>query len=123
MGYTISDKCIGCRLCVRVCPTRAIAGLVNKPHKIEAARCIDCGACGRVCPKAAVFDPAGKLCQRVRLRKRWPKPAIDLQRCINCRACIDACPVSCLRQTAPGGSRDAVRVPELFPPRDCIACP
>jgi len=122
LSYTISDKCIGCRLCVRVCPTKAIEGLVNKRHKILAERCIDCGACGLVCPKEAVKDPKGRICQRVRLRKRWPKPVIDLKRCVACRACVEACPVSCLAQNAPGGSRDSIRQPVMARARACIAC-
>jgi NAD(P)H-quinone oxidoreductase subunit I len=45
------EKCIGCRLCVRVCPSRAIQFLPEeKKIKIRIDRCIFCSQCNDVCP-------------------------------------------------------------------------
>ncbi|MGZ4886258.1 MAG: NADH-ubiquinone oxidoreductase-F iron-sulfur binding region domain-containing protein [Candidatus Aminicenantales bacterium] len=45
------EKCVGCLLCLRNCPTKAISGQLKKVHVIDQALCIKCGACFNVCPK------------------------------------------------------------------------
>lgn len=49
-----SDKCVGCGLCRKDCPTANIA-LKNKKAEIISQDCIMCGHCVAVCPKAAIF--------------------------------------------------------------------
>ncbi len=45
------EKCIGCRLCIRVCPSRAIDFLAEeKKIKIRIDRCIFCSQCNDICP-------------------------------------------------------------------------
>jgi len=45
------ESCIGCRLCIRVCPSRAIEFLPEeKKIKIRIDRCIFCSQCNDVCP-------------------------------------------------------------------------
>ena len=47
------DKCNGCVLCMKVCPTKAIR--VRDNHKaVIVGVCIDCGECVKVCPRGAV---------------------------------------------------------------------
>ena len=47
--FTITDKCIGCTVCSKVCPTEAILGRVKEKHFIYQERCIKCGACHNSC--------------------------------------------------------------------------
>lgn len=45
------DKCTGCRLCIRVCPTKAIEFLPEeKKVKIFVSRCCFCAQCTDICP-------------------------------------------------------------------------
>ncbi|MGZ5514731.1 MAG: NADH-ubiquinone oxidoreductase-F iron-sulfur binding region domain-containing protein [Candidatus Aminicenantales bacterium] len=43
-------KCVGCLLCLKSCPTKAISGEPKKVHVIDQDACIKCGACINVCP-------------------------------------------------------------------------
>ncbi len=48
------EKCTGCTLCARKCPSGAIVGEVKKSHKINAEQCVKCGKCAEVCRFGAV---------------------------------------------------------------------
>jgi formate hydrogenlyase subunit 6/NADH:ubiquinone oxidoreductase subunit I len=49
------DKCIGCRLCVKVCPADAVVFLENeKKIRYHLFRCTFCGQCVEVCPVKAL---------------------------------------------------------------------
>ena len=48
------DKCKGCTLCERACPTGAISGGLKKPHSIDVSKCISCGACFQTCKFGAI---------------------------------------------------------------------
>ncbi|MCF7884946.1 MAG: NADH-quinone oxidoreductase subunit NuoF [Candidatus Marinimicrobia bacterium] len=48
--YTIDDdKCVGCTLCAKHCPTNAIKGKPKAPHYIVSEECVRCGQCVNVC--------------------------------------------------------------------------
>jgi NADH:ubiquinone oxidoreductase subunit F (NADH-binding)/Pyruvate/2-oxoacid:ferredoxin oxidoreductase delta subunit len=49
------DKCTGCTLCARKCPTNAIIGARKTPHFIVDNKCIGCGTCEEVCKFDAVM--------------------------------------------------------------------
>ncbi|WP_341533992.1 4Fe-4S binding protein [Sporosalibacterium faouarense] len=50
----ISDKCIGCTICAKNCPTNAIEGELKQAHEVIEEKCIGCGVCEKKCPKDAV---------------------------------------------------------------------
>jgi len=54
--FTIDvDKCTGCTLCSRKCPTAAIIGSKKTPHFIVESKCIGCGTCEEVCKFDAIM--------------------------------------------------------------------
>jgi len=48
--YIDPDKCQGCGICLRACPTDAISGGKRMVHIIDQSKCIRCGTCLEVCP-------------------------------------------------------------------------
>ena len=50
----LDDKCIGCSLCERRCPSGAISGEKRKPYLINQDLCVKCGECYSVCKFSAV---------------------------------------------------------------------
>jgi NADH:ubiquinone oxidoreductase subunit F (NADH-binding)/Pyruvate/2-oxoacid:ferredoxin oxidoreductase delta subunit/NADH:ubiquinone oxidoreductase subunit E len=50
INYTIDDdKCVGCTLCAKNCPTNAIKGKPKAPHYVVIDECVRCGQCVNVC--------------------------------------------------------------------------
>lgn len=76
--------CIGCRLCVKVCPVKAIEFQHNLAH-IQVDSCIQCGACAKKCPTHAIS---------------FSRPFIASIKispdCVGCTLCLKKCPVGAI---------------------------
>ena len=48
--YILPDKCQGCGICLRNCPSEAITGGKRMVHVIDQSKCIRCGTCLDICP-------------------------------------------------------------------------
>jgi len=53
-----SDKCTGCRLCIRDCPAQAITITKVGEKKFEASidlgKCVYCAQCAETCPRKVI---------------------------------------------------------------------
>jgi NADH-quinone oxidoreductase subunit F len=55
LTYTvIEDKCTGCTVCAKNCPTQAISGERKMVHLIDQDKCIKCGVCFSKCKFEAI---------------------------------------------------------------------
>lgn len=68
-------RCIGCALCLKVCPTDAIIGANKFLHTVIAADCTGCGKCLPVCPTdCIVMQPrTGESATPKALATRWKR--------------------------------------------------
>lgn len=65
LTYTVSDDCIGCRICSKVCPVNNVRQKdKNKP--VFGAECERCYACIHNCPKKAIHLKSEKSGERFR---------------------------------------------------------
>jgi NAD-dependent dihydropyrimidine dehydrogenase PreA subunit len=56
------EKCVGCGMCLVVCP-HAVFGISNGRARIdEKDACMECGACAQNCPAQAIEVSAGVGC-------------------------------------------------------------
>ncbi len=54
LTYNITDKCVGCTACKKVCPVNAISGTAKNKHVIDQNKCVKCGACFDKCKFNAI---------------------------------------------------------------------
>lgn len=75
------EKCIGCVVCMKACPTRAIRVRKNGKAQILYRKCIDCGECLRVCPHNAVIPmtTSSSDLEKFKYKVALPSPVIYSQ--------------------------------------------
>ena len=65
-----AEKCIGCAMCLAVCPHEVFRLAGNKAEIADRDACMECGACQRNCPAAAIRVRAGVGCAYALLYSR-----------------------------------------------------
>ncbi len=111
-------KCIGCKLCIKVCPANAIS-FVTEESKVlfHVDRCCFCEQCTEICPVSCIwmtdefmiasYDRKEQIVSDSGPRPRAEKeeagtaPAgqkyeVDETKCIGCTKCARICPVKAI---------------------------
>lgn len=121
MSHRISEKCIGCTACARLCPVFAIEGTKGERHVINANRCVDCGVCGRLCPQEGVYDAKDNICKKIP-RTLWAKPIVDEEKCSGCGVCVNICSAGVLGISKPTFRGDIDVHAEIINEKKCVFC-
>ena len=58
----IEDKCVGCGMCLKVCPHGVFQLKQGKAQIFDKDSCMECGACAKNCPFSAVEINSGTGC-------------------------------------------------------------
>ena len=85
------SKCIGCKMCLEVCPHRVFKIESGRAHIQNRDGCMECGACARNCPASAISVRAGVGCAAAILmaKLRGNEPSCDVG--CGCGAGEDIC--------------------------------
>lgn len=57
-----AEKCVGCGMCVAVCPHGVFAISDGKAEIADLDSCMECGACAKNCVSHAIFVKPGVGC-------------------------------------------------------------
>ena len=75
-GVTTLDvddtRCVGCGMCVTVCPHGVLAMKDGRARTVDRDGCMECGACATNCPTDAVHVTPGVGCA-VYIIQTWVK--------------------------------------------------
>ena len=56
------EKCVGCGMCLMVCPQEVLSMDNGSVGILNRDRCMECGACARNCPTEAITVKVGVGC-------------------------------------------------------------
>ena len=111
------SKCIGCKLCIPVCPTKAIS-MVSGKAVIDPEKCIGCGLCVSKCPVKAIKKVEKKEKTKKKKVKKitsTPKSVFHIipKECTGCKECLAVCPTKAI---------SIVSGKAIIDPEKCINC-
>jgi NAD-dependent dihydropyrimidine dehydrogenase PreA subunit len=66
------ERCIGCSMCMTVCPHRVFELQNKKAVPVDKDGCMECGACATNCPVEAIAVNPGVGCASL-IINRWLK--------------------------------------------------
>lgn len=74
--FRVYDSCNGCELCSRICPTKSIKMIYNKPHWYST--CEQCMRCVNFCPNGSIYQSfGGETKNRNRYNEPGFKPLLE----------------------------------------------
>lgn len=50
----VSEECVACGCCVKVCPLKAISIYKGVYAQVDENKCVGCGKCANVCPAQVI---------------------------------------------------------------------
>ena len=56
------EKCVGCGMCITVCPHAVFKMNEKHVHIVDRDACMECGACAQNCPAEAITVKTGVGC-------------------------------------------------------------
>ena len=91
--------CVGCGVCVSVCPFEAIELNALGVAEVDWTRCIGCGKCAKECPRAVIsihdrLNPIVVKCSNHDAGK-LARQMCQVS-CIGCGLCAKACPAGAI---------------------------
>ena len=110
------EKCIGCRMCLIVCPHRVFAFSDSRAEIANRDLCMECGACMMNCPAGALEVRAGVGCAYAILRSKLkggePTCCCSADEAVSCSADEAVCcsadeAVCCSEQTSQSAEKDS----------------
>lgn len=132
------EKCNGCELCVKVCPSRTISMQEGKAH-VTGDRSLQCGHCVAVCPVDAVkvqaIDAQSLIFKNFDLENLWlPHGEFDTSRLVQLMASRRSCrnyteqtvdrsvleDLVKIGTTAPSGTNSQYWTFTIFPDREAV---
>lgn len=128
---SFSDKCVGCQLCVSVCPNKVLRPSVALDRLMQPEMSYEKGFCRPECTKCSEVCPAGAITPVTRAEKssiRIGKATLLYDNCIaysdnvSCGNCSRHCPAHAIHMVMRSqGSGRTVKIPVVNTEK-CIGC-
>ncbi len=116
-------ECLGCTLCIKVCPVDAIIGAQGCLHGVLEDQCTGCELCLAACPVDCI-DLLERSEDAQARRVPRTKALAEPLGCIRCGRCDDICPRNIPVRALWWSIRQNAHEPASLDPgaQDCIAC-